>query len=268
MLKEYLTSIANVIRSILGGTDKINAQDFKDKIQEVYESGFGNGDNAGYDRGFDEGKQSEYDAFWENYQKSGNRTDYQLAFGGYGWSAETFKPKYDIVPIESAYMTFRMHNEGNEPYDLAEHLSKLGVALDFTQCTFASYTFYGAVVSRIGVINVTLFGSLISFFYGCKAETIDKVILKSNGTNSFNATFNNCTNLKNITFEGVIGQNGLNFQWSPLTIESLRSIISCLKDYSTYTGSTVYKVTVGSTNLAKLTTEDMANIEAKGWIFD
>lgn len=39
MLKEYLSKIADAIRSVLGTTDPINAQDFPDKIEEVYETG-------------------------------------------------------------------------------------------------------------------------------------------------------------------------------------------------------------------------------------
>ena len=39
MLKQYLSNIANAIRSKLGTTDKVNAQDFADKINEVYDKG-------------------------------------------------------------------------------------------------------------------------------------------------------------------------------------------------------------------------------------
>lgn len=40
MLKEYLSAIANAIRSKLGSTAKINAQNFADKIGEVYDAGY------------------------------------------------------------------------------------------------------------------------------------------------------------------------------------------------------------------------------------
>lgn len=40
MLKEYLTSIANAIRSKLGSNAKINAQNFAVKIDEVYDAGY------------------------------------------------------------------------------------------------------------------------------------------------------------------------------------------------------------------------------------
>jgi hypothetical protein len=75
------------------------------------------------------------------------------------------------------------------------------------------------------------------------------------------------TSLEEIRFEGVIAKNGLNLQWSPLSHDSLVSIIDCLQDKSADTSGTVWKVTVGSANLAILTTEDFENIQAKGWIF-
>lgn len=60
---------------------KIDAQDFSNKISEVYEKGV----------------QSEYDRFWDDFQNYGKRTFYSSAFAGQGWTAETLKPKYPIV---------------------------------------------------------------------------------------------------------------------------------------------------------------------------
>lgn len=47
MLKEYLSTLANKFREIIGETDKINAQDFADKIVEVYEKGKAEGVTEG-----------------------------------------------------------------------------------------------------------------------------------------------------------------------------------------------------------------------------
>ena len=240
MLIAYLTLIANAIRSKLGSTAKINAQNFADKIGEVYDKGFKEGNDfgaelgylsglrEGREKGIEQGKQAEYDAFWDAFQQNGNRTDYPASFGG-SWSIETFKPKYNIAPVGTSYMMFRQHNQENEPYDLVEHLANLGVALDFSKCTFISYTFSLANFSRIGIVDSSKNTNLISVFDGCEAETIDKVILKADGTNTLSGTFNNCKNLKNIVFEGVIGKNGLNLQWSTeLTKASIKSVINCL----------------------------------------
>lgn len=55
MLKEYLSTLANKFREVIGETEPINAQDFADKIQYVYEVGYGNGSNYGYEQGKGEG---------------------------------------------------------------------------------------------------------------------------------------------------------------------------------------------------------------------
>ena len=74
---------------------------------------------------------------------------------------------------------------------------------------------------------------------------------------SFANLFLGCSKLKNIKFEGFIpvdsdGKISLQSA-SQLTIESLMSFINALKN----TGTSTYKVTIGSTNLAKLTPEQI-----------
>jgi hypothetical protein len=86
---------------------------------------------------------------------------------------------------------------------------------------------------------------------------------------NYTNAFQYCEELETLIFGDVIEHNGLNLQWSKkLSIESLRNIIYWLKDYSEDTSGTVWKVTVGSANLAKLTENDLNEIESKGWYFD
>ena len=40
---------------------------------------------------------SHYDAFWDTFQRNGERKDYRYGFSGIGWNDENFKPKYDII---------------------------------------------------------------------------------------------------------------------------------------------------------------------------
>ena len=64
-------------------------------------------------------------------------------------------------------------------------------------------------------------------FYNCSTiVTIRKLIVDERVTYTADA-FMNCSALKNITFEGTIG-NTINFQWSPLTKESIQNIIEHL----------------------------------------
>ncbi|MBO5955586.1 MAG: hypothetical protein J6Q10_02165, partial [Clostridia bacterium] len=65
---------------------------------------------------------------------------------------------------------------------------------------------------------------------------------------------------------GKIGKNGFSVSDSKkLSYDSLMSIINALKDYSTDTSGTTYTVTLGTTNLAKLTNEEKAIATQKGW---
>lgn len=57
----------------------------------------GSGGTENIDKYIEQGRQEEWSEFWDDYQDNGNRTDYQLAFRGIGWTSKNFKPKYDII---------------------------------------------------------------------------------------------------------------------------------------------------------------------------
>ena len=65
------------------------------------------------------------------------------------------------------------------------------------------------------------------------------------------------------TKKGVLNCNGMNVSACPLTKDSLLSLLAILKDNSS-TG-TKYTITLGATNLAKLTDEEKAIATEKGW---
>ena len=124
-------------------------------------------------------------------------------------------------------------------------------------------------------INTKIGTNFSCMFDSCKALTTIPQLDTSSGT-SFYSMFNNCTSLttleltsfissqymfsycpalENLTVTGTItvNNNYLNLSSSPLlTVESLMSVINALSDN---TGGTTYTVTLGATNLAKLTDE-------------
>ena len=210
--------------------------------------------------GGDTGGKSEMDEFWDMYQNYGNLGDYSFVFANVCWNSKTFRPKYSIRPT-NAYMIFRL---SNVEQDLVEWMAALGVELDFSNCTNMSYAFQQSKFTRLGIINATNTVALSNAFIDAKKlKTIDKLVLKSNGQNTFSGTFNGCSALENITIEGAIGNNIDFSTCTKLTHDSLMSIINHLQDKTG--ASTEPILTIGTTNYNKLTAEEIKIATDKGW---
>lgn len=234
-----------------------------------YNNGYTEGETKGKAEGIEQGKQAEYDAFWDAYQNKGARDNYQMGFSGGGWYPDTFKPKYSMYPItlNSTFWNFGgRHSKEQEDADFVELFDKRGLVFDTSKCTNWMSAFMWARIKRLGVIDLTgAVGSLTTTFAYGEIFNIDKLIVKET-TAFISNTFQNQSKLEEIRFEGVIGVNDLNLQWSTkLSHESLMSIINCLQDKSGDTSGTTWKVTIGSTNLAKLTEEEVEIAKNKGW---
>lgn len=204
--------------------------------------------------GYESGKQAEYDAFWDAYQQNGNRTNYNMAFGGVGWTDETFKPKYPIAPVGNAATenTFYASEITNIPDGL----------LDFSQVTYCYMTFRLSKLITAPPLDLSNCANGTSWLFGQCANLKEiKTVTVSEQVTYSNFVFS-CAALEKITFAGTIGQ-ALNFQWSPLlTNESVQSIIDHLKDL---TGATAQTLTFHATVGANLTDEQKAAISAKNW---
>lgn len=207
---------------------------------------------------FEAGKKAEYDAFWDIYQQNGTRTDYANAFGGMGWTNETFKPKYKIQPT-TTYMMFRNSKLNGTLEDLCD--------IDLSKVTNFQYAFSNSTLTEIrSTINCTGGVSTASTFQGCQ---LLKTIAEWRVDNAVNMNANHlasCIELENLNITGTIGTTGLSVQHSKkLTHDSLMTIINALYDYSGSSGS--YKVTLGNDNIAKLTAEELQIIQDKGWTY-
>ena len=249
-LTDKLTAIANAVRAKLGTEQTYTLSELSENVDTVYQKG----------------KQTQTDAFWESAQKTSAgalRTDYSYAFAGAMWNDETYLPKYNIAPSNCSNMFF--HNyEIHSPFKCSAY-PNAPITIDTSSSTSFDRFIYDCVVKAVPTINTTAATRLSSAFsYAVGLETIDKLILKSDGSQTFSSVFQGTTTLENIVIEGTIGQNG--FDVSPctkLTHDSLLSIINALKDYS---GTTTAKtVTLGATNLANLTDAEKATATEKGW---
>jgi hypothetical protein len=177
--------------------------------------------------------KSFYDEFWDNYQDYGNRAGYLYAFAGEGWTDETFKPKYDIKPIATAQGAF----SENKITDFRSEA--IGVEIDTSEAATCAQLFIRSIAKYIGTISFESATNSDYAFYQCRElESIEKIILKEDGTSSLTSAFNYCNNLKEVKFEGVLGLNNLNLQWSTkLSKASITNIINALS--TTTSGLTV-----------------------------
>ena len=223
-LDDYVSACDN-IREKTETTEAIKSGELPKKINDVYEAG----------------QKAEHDKMWDVFQKNGNRTDYPNtigSFSGYAFTFDNFYPKYDIRPEGNANQLFYAWTleSGNVIGSLTQRLKDCGVVLDTSKATSLSNMFGYSCFTEIPTIS---FVSAISssannirsiFANNPYLKTIEKIIVTEN--TYYQSWFNGDTNLKNVTFEGVIGQNGLNF--SPcknLTYDSCHSIFTHLKDF-------------------------------------
>lgn len=250
-----IQAIADKIREKTGGNSTYKTSEMPSGIDAVYSKGYSQGDReryeimmpdmnnayeggyiVGFDDGYSLGKSSEYNAFWDNFQQKGKRTYYYAAFSY--WDVKAFKPKYNIVPTGNIYQMFREFNNGGDICDLADHIEKNGIVLDFSNVTDSNYLFYLChKISRIGIVDISGCTDVANTFFKCEnLITVDKLVLNSGGHRAIYTPFEGCDSLKNITIEGTIDKDW-DMKSCPLSKESFYSVFNALSD--TTTGKTV-----------------------------
>ncbi len=189
-----------------------------------YTNGYEIGAKEGAEVGYNRGKQEEYDRFWDNLQDYGNRTDCYFMF--YFWTPEMFPPKYDIRPVKDGRNMFTHFGACDLVQVLGERV------LDTSLCKKLDGMFNYAKAERIPPISFLSATSFSTPFYWCDVKTIDKVILKEDGSQNISTCFTWTKNLVDIDFDGVIGF-GINFQWtSALSTTAMKNTILHLKNHA------------------------------------
>ena len=206
------------------------------------------------------------DKFWDAWQDYGNRTDYRYSFAGkFGYIYDYIKLNYDIHPQNAS----RMFESSNLTEDVVIFFEKQGVILDFSNTSDFTWAFSNSAITHIGVID-TRSANDIGYIIGNANYliTVDKVILKNDGTQKTNSHSFSCKNIQNITFEGVIGQNIWFSACTKLTTASLLSILTALsKDSTLATGKTI---TLATAHKAKIESDAACTAQinaaiAAGW---
>ena len=198
----------------------------KDLIDEAYDKGRNAG---GYGEGFEAGQ----DALWDAVQNNGTRTDYSYAFAN--WRVEYLRPKHKVIPtvvtgVANAFLYCKGLKKIESQY------------FDFSQKPYATgynrgYDYLCAVASDLEEIEDIGLVPQCTYQYAfsscSKLHTIAK--LGSDETTTFTDTFAWCSALKNITIDGVIGQNISFANSSLLSVASMDSIYAALKTYTSGT---------------------------------
>ena len=216
---------------------------------------------AAEQRGNEAGRQAEYNRFWDAFTANGTRTMYPFAFAYSGLGE--FMPPDKFEQTTLSYNMFYSSTFKRLPAGLRMP------NLNTTQTGMYAWSremFSWSSIEYLHDIEAGAPLEYVSTFRGCKKLiTIEKV--RVHESTRFDNTFQQCSSLTNITFDGVIGTNGLNLQDSAsLTHDSLMSVINALQDKSADTSGTQWTLTIGSTNLAKLDPEtELAIAWNKGW---
>lgn len=237
----------NAITDIDEQTNRLKARLNGDSTesQPMYDKVF----NDGYTEGIEAGKNAEYDAFWDSI----NISSWVNLFSGIAWNNVTFKPTFDLIPVGNAGNMF--YNCGFKG-DMVELCERQGIIFDLSQTTNINFGY--SMFTRLGVLDFRSITSQtldLMFYNNDFLETIDKFIIKSDGSQNVGRIL--ARTLKNITFEGVIGQNGCNISFSKvLSKESITSVVNALS--STTTNLTV-TISLTAVNNAFATAEGLAD---------
>lgn len=184
-----------------------------------------------YNKGGIDGAQSEYDRFWDAYQQNGNRTHYGGAFGGTGWTKDTFKPKYPIIPVGTVVCDFMFYNFNRISVSGADDLVDFAdINIDFSGSKRFANTFQDARIKNL-FVDASNATNMSSAFNAGNGGYIENLTLKvTSKVTTFSSTFAYQKYMKEIRFtdDSEIAVN-ISFNTSTnLTKESIESIVNAL----------------------------------------
>lgn len=210
--------------------------------QKVYDAGHEEGHTTGYQEGYDVGYREGHTSgltqdtkFWADYQEKGARVNWDYAFAGWGWTDDTFCPKYPII-LTGFQPNTRIFSD-SAITDLKARLDEMGVYVDTAKASTLSYLFYQSAITRVGTIDVGQCSNLTAIFasttnFPLQIVYIEKFKLSDANIHTHGSnTFRYLTQLSDICVEGTIYKS-IYFQWCPLSVDSMKSIISCLTNYT------------------------------------
>lgn len=248
-LSDFLTDVANSIRTKTGTTEQINAQDFSDKILSI--SGL---------KELIAGKRS-CDSLFTTY--NGTSVDDLIQYS----DTENVISMCGMFSACDNLTTIPLLNTGNVlvmngMFEACRALTSIP-QLNTSKVTDMISMFQNCSnLTTIPLLDTSNVKYMNYMFSGCHALTTVPALDASNVI-TMNYMFEFCWNLKSILMTNI-GSN-LNISASTLFERSdLLVILNNLKK----TAPEVRTLTMGATNLAKLTEEDKAIATNKGWTLE
>lgn len=246
-----IQAIATTIREKTGTEKTYFTSEMAEGVNEVFESG----------------KKEQYLEWWADYlgYKPTNRLPIPMymGFAGYRWNDTTFDPPYDIFVSSTSSLFSYSYVE-----DIRGILSRNNVSIIFDESNskFNQHynVFANSKVKYLPYLKLPKYGNCYGWFTFCGNlievdgyECLEKHTFEtSSGTSK---TFQGCTNLEHIIFHGTIANN-INMQWcTKLDLESLLSLINCLKNFNGSTEEWTKTIT--------LSTESWDLLKAQGNIY-
>lgn len=188
---------------------------------------------------YDAGKETERRERWENILSSLRKNSWgtKFAFAGKAWTDDTFDPPPRMDTVLRPYNVEHFFRECAIT-DLKGKLEKANIVMDFSEALYSGSFAYYASITNFPIINLSKSNAFDTAFAYLKGENVTlPLILRSEGTQKFPNTFEQSTGLTNLTIEGGVIGNNIDLKWSPLTQESIESVIFHLSDDAT--GKTV-----------------------------
>lgn len=271
-----IQAIADAIREKTGTESTYDTSEMASGVNEVYEAG----------------KKASTKAFWDKYLKPNTNGGFfnsaTYLFAGTCWNDDTFYPDRDIVAVGYNTAFFQY----NACTNLRQRFQELGITIggmnNSSTLNSVQNFFYGAKTTELpdmvyfkpsnlqsfcgNCINLKWFPhydtskvtTMYGTFSGCSSlERIEGIDFSS--VTVFSSTFTGCTALTTITVYGEIIRS-VSFSDCPLTVASLKSIITHLKNYSGTSSEYAYTVIFSSACIEALEAEGNTSPNGNSWL--
>ena len=174
-------------------------------------------------------------------------------------------PDKDGYPTKAKIVGWRLDNKETAfPIVFTDLKFKRLQTIEFLDCDFKLFQNY-ICQGLLSLTSIKLPDTLMSIgtsaFYQC--PNLTSINFPNTLTSIDSSAFQNCRGLVDVTLAN--GFNCNNLDLSSSTKFTRETIVSWLNALADRTGLTAYKLTIGATNLAKLTEEDILIATNKNW---